>query len=390
METESYTNITQTTDGAQLSKDLEEISRPVNDQFACHLSKVVLRKYAEVLLYSGDNFTEETLKKMKIFSAMSQDIARLRRADLAQRRVQLEETRVQNSHQRTEEQVIEQFKQWAEIPEVRRCFILAPMEQMRRLRILYGLPPTKDDPILQKIVEAHPAFGKFEPTPDQIKVKPNSTPPDPPAGEDEHSSCSTQGDEPLTSSSSFSSSSSSSKTQPTDETPSPNENTARPNPLSQPVPRPRERERVAEGQVRVSGENLNVAERAGVRENDSDNSFASIQYEAAGTPPNPQPATCRAGASGRRQVRNPQFLSDYEKARLEGKTHLEALYAQFTPTPEEFARRKRANEELRNPPAAPSQLSTQTTLNYQQDYGPCPAPLPGVASGRAGWKVHTS
>jgi hypothetical protein len=71
-------------------------------------------------------------------------------------------------------------------------------------------------------------------------------------------------------------------------------------------------------------------------------------------------------------------LSDYDQARLEGKSHLEALYAQFTPTPEEIERRKRENESLRNPggtgyqPAAPS---TFNSPNPQQYYGPCPSPL---------------
>jgi hypothetical protein len=96
------------------------------------------------------------------------------------------------------------------------------------------------------------------------------------------------------------------------------------------------------------------------------------------------------------KTQNPKFqnphLSDYEKARLEGKSHLEALYAQFTPTPEEFARRKRENEELRRASEPPDyQQSTHPTMNPQQYYGPCPPPYSWQGHRPLDpWKVHTS
>ena len=97
-------------------------------------------------------------------------------------------------------------------------------------------------------------------------------------------------------------------------------------------------------------------------------------------------------------------LSDYDKALLEGKSHLEAMYAQFTPTPEELERRKRENESLRrasDPASSVPQLSTHPTpcrgeaersrVNYQQYYGPCPAPYTWQGFRPLDpWKVHTS
>jgi len=98
--------------------------------------------------------------------------------------------------------------------------------------------------------------------------------------------------------------------------------------------------------------------------------------------------------------------SPHLRAKTGQLTHLEALYAQFTPTPEELERRKRENEALRSgyatdpsdpqPPVlrSPAQRgeagpalrrpceggSTQPTHNPQQYYGPCPSPL--------GWHGH--
>ena len=360
METEYFSKYAQTADGTLLKNDLEELSRPVDDHFILHLSKVVIRKYAEVLIYSDDDFTDEkTLKKMKVFSAMSQDIARMRRADLAHRRAQIEETKVQNSHQRTEEQVIEQFKEWADIPEVRRCFILAPMEQMRRLRIIYGIPPNKDDLILQKIVEADPAFGKFEPTPDQIKVKPNSTPSWPPATEEsEDQSCSssysTPADGPDIS-----------DIKPPKTTP--DKTTAQLIAECEEYSARVDARKTAFRQAKLAARQPSsipaevslaqpLTECPGGAQDSSQDGGASLPTSRSGVEETPSVSQLSTPPT-----LNPH-LSDYEQALLEGKTHLEALYAQFTPTPEEFARRKRANEELRNPA---SSQSLDATRNMQ-------------------------
>jgi hypothetical protein len=88
-------------------------------------------------------------------------------------------------------------------------------------------------------------------------------------------------------------------------------------------------------------------------------------------------------------------LSDYDKALSEGKSHLEALYAQFTPTPEELERRKRANEELRHPTGVPiyepPTAQQTTTPNPQKIYGPCPSPYTWQGHRTLdNWKVHTS
>ena len=92
--------------------------------------------------------------------------------------------------------------------------------------------------------------------------------------------------------------------------------------------------------------------------------------------------------------------SDYDKALREGKSQLEAIYAQFTPTPEELARRKRENEALRRASAPSSQtwtapavqpgFSPPGTVPSSKIYGPCPSPY-GWQGPRPSdrWKVQT-
>jgi hypothetical protein len=124
----------------------------------------------------------------------------------------------------------------------------------------------------------------------------------------------------------------------------------------------------------------------------------SIQYHSSS-----MPRSCGASRSPDSSGRAHQYLpskpkpplSDYEKALSEGKSHLEALYAQFTPTPEELERRKRANEELRHPSGIPiyepPTAQQPSTPNPQKFYGPCSSPYTWQGHRPLdNWKVHTS
>jgi hypothetical protein len=109
--------------------------------------------------------------------------------------------------------------------------------------------------------------------------------------------------------------------------------------------------------------------------------------------------------SGRAHLKLPSNsqppLSDYDKALLEGKSQQEAIYAQFTPTPEELARRQRENESLRRASASSRQTWTAPALQpgfappgsipSSKLYGPCPSPYGWQGSRfRDPWKVQTS
>jgi hypothetical protein len=391
MKTPSSGKKTAATDDAKLIDDLQRLSRSVDDDFTCRLSKVVTRKYAQVLIYSeADSLTGENLKKMKVFSSMAQDVARMRRGDTAHRRAQIEETRVQNGHQRTEEELLEQFKQWAENPEVRRCFILAPMEQMRRLRIIYGIPPTKDDLLLQRIVEADPRFGKFEPAPGQIKLKPNSLPSHLAAvkeggdwqaqGLPRRSEAETDGREPI-----YEDLTDASDLQPPKITS--DKTTVQIMAEIEEYANLVSLRKNSPPSTRSSGREsaLNKIENATVP-HDADSLPTSVLsvLSVASVPSAPQHST----PPPLNHLQKPP-LSDYEKALLEGKSWLEAHYAQFTPAPEEVERRKRENEALRR---ASTFSPNQVPVFYDRRfYGPCPSPNGWQGSHYPDpWKVQTS
>ena len=62
MKTQCSDKNTETTDDAKLMNDLQRLSRSVDDDFTCRLSKVVTREYAQVLIYSeADALTGEIL-----------------------------------------------------------------------------------------------------------------------------------------------------------------------------------------------------------------------------------------------------------------------------------------------------------------------------------------
>jgi hypothetical protein len=73
--------------------------------------------------------------------------------------------------------------------------------------------------------------------------------------------------------------------------------------------------------------------------------------------------------SATKTVTPPIPTSEYDKAILAGKSHVEALYAQFTPTPEEKERRRLAHAAIA--------AQTPTPISHvpaSQLYGPCPPP----------------
>jgi hypothetical protein len=85
-------------------------------------------------------------KKRHSLSLLAQDIARLHRCDINARRVEVQETKLDRQDRLTNEQLLYKFVQWNENPEVRRALVLEPLEKMRRLREIFGLPPAPEDP----------------------------------------------------------------------------------------------------------------------------------------------------------------------------------------------------------------------------------------------------
>jgi hypothetical protein len=360
----------------ELAADAQDLADTA-PEIADSLFGLLTIDYAHLMMNRDKKEPEQFEKKRKALSTLSQDIVRLYRCRLNARRVQIQETKLDNETEKTEEQLLLKFREWTDNPEVRKALILAPMEADRRMRILSDLPPAPEDPLVQRETENDPYFGHFDEN--QTKNKPiqtkNSDPqPNPPSQPDTENILDAQAPEESAHTSSGGAADSGGASVPvsrsnpsiTSETapeshghanrpnaspspggegrgegeleintdsnvrpvsfvPSQSDDTAdSPSSTLQPSPTSNldysgksTQELIAEAEdnyarqkadrlSRSSNDTLSQRERDRVRENYSNEN------------PDPQPKPKRE-------------LSPYEKALLEGKTHEEAIYAQFAP-----------------------------------------------------------
>jgi hypothetical protein len=130
--------------------------------------------YAQIMM-NRDQDDEETFeKKRAALSILSQDIVRLRRCQIQARRVEIQEGRFERDEEKTQEQVLHKFAEWASHPDIRRIFILEPLNHMRLLREKYSLPPTKEDLLLLQELQKNYPKSTLPPNP-QTNHKPSPT-----------------------------------------------------------------------------------------------------------------------------------------------------------------------------------------------------------------------
>jgi hypothetical protein len=358
-----------------------------------------------------------------------------RRCHLNARRVELQEERLDQTQEKTSEQLFEKFVQWAGNPAIRKAFLLAPMERMRQLRQHFGMPPRPHDEALSRFTENDPDFKP--PGQNQTKIKPiqakkNKSSSNRSSGRE---SALTEYPERAQDISQGSSASNASATTPGDDIQNPaahceaarsaslnlrpnllpdsrNDNSPEATDLRPPEITSDKTTTQLIAEIEEYANQVSLRKRSSSSSSGSsrglprqseaaagDEALTSFSQHPADVAPSPdEDANCPTaspspGGEGRGEgglklnTQNSTFpkppLSDYDQARREGKSHLEALYAQFTPTPEELERRKRENESLRNPGGTGNLSAAPSTLNSpnpQQFYGPCPSPL--------GWHGH--
>jgi len=408
----------------ELAANAGDLARAA-DGLADSLFGLLTLDYTQTLMNREAQTPAEFEKRRKALSLLTQDIVRLRRCDLNARRVEIQEERFDQTREKTSEQLFQKFVQWAGLPAIRKAFLLGPMERLRQLRQRFGLPPRPHDEALSQLTENDHHFkasGK-----NQTKFKPDQT-------KKTKSSSSTRrsrGDEALNSSSqnpAAETSDSDENAKRPDASPSPggegrgegglklktqpSKLPDSPNPSDLPPPKittqliaeieeysnlvsARKRASYAASKPATASEPLSPPQAP--TENPAGVQSFSPGLERLGAPecneggrdyPGLEPqldqgsmpeASRSPDSSGRAHLPLPPKsqppLSDYDQARLEGKSHLEALYSQFTPTPEELERRKRENEALRSGYATDPSDPQPPAINPLQYYGPCPSPL---------------
>lgn len=78
--------------------------------------------------------------------ALCQDVVELRRGDHSAARLKIEQARLAQEREETEEEAVKHFRRWAQNPKVRESLCgkcLSPEERDERLRQIFGLDPAE-------------------------------------------------------------------------------------------------------------------------------------------------------------------------------------------------------------------------------------------------------
>ena len=156
----------------EFADDIRALAKS-GDNLADSLFAMLTMDYARLMKNRDTESPEDFEKKRHALSILAQDIVRLHRCDLNSRRVDIQEDRFDAQKEKTKEELLHTFVEWASNPEVRKAFILAPMEHMRRLRKVYGMPPQPEDELVEKEFQNDPACAET-PEPAQQEIKPKS------------------------------------------------------------------------------------------------------------------------------------------------------------------------------------------------------------------------
>jgi hypothetical protein len=157
-----------------LSAEAQEVKEAAGEPLTEKLGLWLVARYAVASrkLAGKDNDGEIDWPRLREFCS---DVVALRRGDHSAARLKIEQERLERERQKTEEEVVEHFKRWAQNPAIKDCLCdkyLSPKERAARTREIYGLPP-------EPAAEAAPTAPESDPVkPSQTEsgpIRPNQT-----------------------------------------------------------------------------------------------------------------------------------------------------------------------------------------------------------------------
>lgn len=128
----------------ELAADATELAAATDGRLTDHLATVLAARYASALAGWNGEVTEGFGRKLRALRGLCQDIVELRRGDHSGARLKMEQERLDREREKTEEEVVAQFQQWAQNPAVRDLVCaawLSPEERQRRVREIFGRSP---------------------------------------------------------------------------------------------------------------------------------------------------------------------------------------------------------------------------------------------------------
>jgi hypothetical protein len=103
----------------ELTADAGELREATGGQLTDNLATVLAARYAALLSGWDGEVTEKFRCKLRVLRSLCRDIVELRRSDHSGARVNMERQRLDRETEKTEEEVVEYFKHWVALPEVR-------------------------------------------------------------------------------------------------------------------------------------------------------------------------------------------------------------------------------------------------------------------------------
>jgi hypothetical protein len=129
----------------ELAADAKELTDAASGALADHLATVLTARYADALAGWNGEITDEFRRKLRSLRGLCQDIMELRRGDHSAARLKIEQRRVERDREKTESEMVEQFKRWAKNPKVRNLICreyLTPKQREWLITRMFGPRPT--------------------------------------------------------------------------------------------------------------------------------------------------------------------------------------------------------------------------------------------------------
>jgi len=156
-------------DARELAADAAELECATVGRLTDHLATLLAARYASLISRWDGQPTDELRQTLKVLRGLSQDIVALRRGDHSAARLQLEQDWLEEEREKTQEEMVGYFEEWAKKPEVQDLLCQTwdtPQAREQRKRQLFGLPQqeetTESAPVQPEPTEGEKSKSKVQ------------------------------------------------------------------------------------------------------------------------------------------------------------------------------------------------------------------------------------
>jgi hypothetical protein len=140
----------------ELAANADELAAVVRGRISDHLATILAARYATEFSGWHDGDGEDLRRTLRVLRDICRDVVELRRGDHEAARLQIEQARLDQERDKTDEEVIQYFRRWLEYPKVQDS-IRAPDDPEKLMREVFGLeqPQTAVPPAPQPEIQGN-------------------------------------------------------------------------------------------------------------------------------------------------------------------------------------------------------------------------------------------